>query len=174
MTNPNITATDDEGREIENDVEVNGAVPGVGDEGLFVKENGEAVPAEETEAVNMSGKDVKEIGTFDYAVALDRLHDENTDGSVNLDVSEKGTFTLTVDSDLDIILDGASREDVVYSVSIRLDLQANVNISWPSSVTWPDGGAAEPDYSEGIVWVSVATADGGASWEAFVGGEDFA
>ena len=144
--------------------------------GIFEEDTeGRYSPTGALEAIELEGADIETLGTFDYAVAIDRAAEVAAPGTTEvLDVGEKQTHVIdNVDSNLELDFQGA--DDLgVYQIAVRLELTASVDVTFTDTVRWSDGGAAEPAWEAGIYWVSFATVDGGTSWDAFVGGEDLA
>ncbi|MFC6720895.1 hypothetical protein ACFQGT_00415 [Natrialbaceae archaeon GCM10025810] len=181
----NLTVLDEDDEEVEdptlliNGEEVSGGGGDSDESPLFDidEDAGEATRKDGVDLFDMRGADIEDVGKFDFGVALSRLSDTSADdieSTETIDTTEKDTFTLEVDSDLEIELDAGDRDDVVYAASIRLDVSSDADITWPDSLSWPNSGDDEPTWTDGgVFWISVATADGGSNWEAFIGGENY-
>ncbi len=173
--NPNITATDEDGNELENTkVEVNGLVPGSGGGGETVEtafDVGESGATATEATYDFDGASIENLDTIHVDVAVDDLQESTAAASEEIDVSAAGTHDLTVDQATEISFTGAGT-DGIYSVTVIIERTSDVSITWASNVEW-DGGNA-PDLSgTGVAIITALTRDGGESWQAFIGGTNF-
>lgn len=172
---PQIYAIDEQDSDEPSDdpIEIHNLAGGGDGDGVFVESNGTAELESYVDETDFGNADVTNVRRFEYQLAIDKLEESTPTGSVTIDVSAASVWDVDVGGDLEIGFSGAS-DAGVYSVTLLLDRgDGGHEITWDANVEWEDGEA--PDLTgDGLAVVTAFSRDEGATWQAVLGGSDFA
>lgn len=95
--------------------------------------------------------------------------------TVTYDATTKNVYDTTLTANLTVTLTAAGSGVSELSLVHRQDATGGWTVTWPASVTWPNGVAPSPDTNAGAINVySLFTVDAGATWFGFLAGRGMA